>query len=368
MFIMELTMKQADLSGLSRNEQLVLYHLVRYPMLSDKDAYKMIGMRQSTYSTIKKKLKELGIFYTSYAPILQHLGSELLVIWYVTLNRKTRTQDRLALTRNDLLGASELFTIVSESNQAILLSMNKNIANHVSISDQIVQLYEKYDFLEDIHYVLFPFDVSYIFSFFDFAPLLNRIFKIEPPDKLVGDTDVNSDQVKGKVKFTELNELEKKVFLGLVRYPDLSDSLLSERIGCSRQVFTRIKLRLLHEKLIKKRSIISLEKLGFKILAMTHSKFNPLKPVYSRQRCIQKIVNIQTPIFNIARNPESVMLTAFRDFEEFKMLHHEFVTFCEEHDTLRGDPVTILLSIPRIFEIKWLVYEPLVRKMLSTML
>ena len=75
---------------------------------------------------------------------------------------------------------SEIFTIVSESNQAVLLSVSKNIADHVKVSDHVVQLYEENDFLEEIHYVLFPFEVSSIFSFFDFAPLLNRIFQIEP--------------------------------------------------------------------------------------------------------------------------------------------------------------------------------------------
>jgi len=358
-------MKSMNDCRLSRNEQLVLYNLVRHPTLSDRDVYDMIHMRQSTYSTIKKKLRDEGYYYTSYAPILQHLGCDLLVVWYVTLNRKTRTEERLALTRDGLLAASEIFTIISESNQAVLLSISRNIAGHVKVSDSMVQLYEKNDFLEEIHYVLFPFDVSSVFSFFDFAPLLNRIFRIEPPGVDVGDFDVNSRKVKCRVKHTEMNELEKRVYLGLVRYPELSDSMLSERIGCSRQVFTRLKNRFLQKKLIKRRRIVSLEKLGFKILAMTHSHFNPLKPLYDRQKCMRHVTVTRTPIFNIARDPESVMLTAFRDFEEFKELHNDFVSFCAAHDSLRGEPTTFLLSIPRLFEIKWLVYEPLVRKVLE---
>ena len=51
--------------------------------------------------------------------------------------------------------------------------------------------------------------------------------------------------------------------------------------------------------------------------------------------------------------------------KEFKSLHNEFVSFCTQHDTLRGEPATLVLSLPRIFEIKWLVYEPLVRKILE---
>jgi DNA-binding MarR family transcriptional regulator/DNA-binding Lrp family transcriptional regulator len=350
---------------LSRNEQVVLYNLVKCPTLSDQEIYDRIGMKQSTYSTIKKKLREEGYYHEMYAPILQHLGCELLVVWYVTLNRKTRTEDRLALTRDQLLAAADVFSIVSESNQAILLSISKNIAEHVRISDSLVQLYEKHDFLESIHFVQFPFDGSAIFGFFDFAPLLNRIFRIEPSEESVGVVDIASDRVQCKVKHVQMNELEKKVYLGLIKHPELSDSALSEKLDCSRQVLSRIKYRFLEDKLIKKRRIVSLDKLGIKILSMIHTKYNPLKPLRERQKCVQNTMTLQTPIFIIARDPESVMLVAFKDFEECKNLQNEYITFCAGQDIIRMDPVMLNLSVPRIHEIKWLVYEPMVRKILD---
>jgi len=341
--------------------------MVRYPDSSDQDIYERIKMKQSTYSTIKKKLREEGYYHDTYTPILQHLGCELFVLWYVTLNRKTRTEDRLALTRDSLLAATDVFTMVSESNQAIILSISKNIADFVKTSDRLVQLYEKHDFLESIHYVQFPFDVSAVFSFFDFAPLLNRIFQIEPIEDSIGDVDITSDRVQCKVKHVQMNELEKKVYLGLIKYPEMSDSVLSEKLDCSRQVLTRIRYRFLEDKLIKKKKIVNLEKLGFKILSLVHTKYNPLKPLRERQKCVQNTMTLYTPIFSVARYPESVMLVAFRNFEEYKNLHNEYVTFCAERDIIRGDPVTLNLSIPRIHEIKWLVYEPMVRKILDEM-
>ena len=350
---------------LSHNEKTVLYHLVRYPSFSDQEIYERIDMKQSTYSTIKKKLREDNYYHDTYDPILQHLGCELLAVWYVTLNRKTRTEDRLSLTRDSLLTASDIFCMVSESNQAVIISISKNIAEHVKVSDRIIQLYEKHDFLEEIHYVLFPFDVSAVFSFFDFAPLLNRIFQIEPIDVCIGDVDINSERVRCNVKNIQMNELEKRVYLSLIKHPELSDSAISEKAGCSRQVFARIKHRFIEEKLIKKRRVVNMEKLGFKILSMVHSKYNPLKPLSERQKCVQNTMTSQTPIFSIARYPESIMLVAFRDFEEYKQLHNEYVSFCAERHILVGNPLSLNLSIPRLHEIKWLVYEPLVRSVLD---
>ncbi|MBI5001303.1 MAG: hypothetical protein HZB92_07255 [Euryarchaeota archaeon] len=359
-------MKSTNVSQLSKNEQIVLYHLVKYPTLSDTDILEIIQMKQSTYSTIKKKLWREGYYYSMYTPIMQHLGCDLLAVWYITLNRKTRPVDRLAITGEKLLAATDLFTIVSEANQAVNISISKNIAEHIKVSDGFIQLYEENDFLEDIHVVLFPFEVSYIFSFFDFAPLLNRIFKIESPemkvDRLV---DVDLKKIKCKVKDVQMNELEKKVYLSLIRHPESPDSLLSENIGCSRQVFARLKYRFLEENMLKKHRLVSLEKLGFEILVMTHSKFNPSKPIHERQMHMRTITKLQTPIFHIARDPESVMLTVYKGFDDFKMLHNEYVSYCAENDSLGGEPIEILLSLPRIFNIKWLVYEPLVRKVLN---
>ena len=357
-------MGSETIGQLSRKEQTVLYHLVKYPDKIDRDIVSDLGMKQSTYSTIKTRLRRGGYYHTAYLPVFHHLGCELMVFWYVTLNRKTRTEDRLAVTREHLLNAVEIFTIVSESNQALLMSVSKNIADHVRVSDNLVQLYEENDFLEEIHYVLFPFEVSSIFSFFDFAPLLNRIFDIEPMG--IGSGDIGfSEKVHCEVRHPELSDLERRVFRGLVKYPELSDPVLGERIGCSRQAITRIRTRLLEEQLLERRRIVSLERLGFNILAMTHCRFNPLEPLAVRLKCVRNISIHRTPIINIARNPENVMITAFRDFQEFKALHNEFVTFCAKNDILRGEPTTILLSIPRIFEVKWLVLEPLVRRVLG---
>ena len=51
---------------------------------------------------VLKKLRDDGYFYTTYTPVFQHLGCELLVVWYLTLNRKTKTEERLALNFNAL--------------------------------------------------------------------------------------------------------------------------------------------------------------------------------------------------------------------------------------------------------------------------
>ena len=351
---------------LSRNEQLVLYGLTKYPALTDNEICKSLEMKPSTFSTIKKSLEERGHFRVSYDPLMQHLGCELLAMSYVRLNRKTKAEDRLEITRDELMAAEDIFILLTESNQAIAMSISRNIAEHVKTFDRFVQLYESYDFLEEaLHTVMFPFEQSYVFSFFDFSPMLNRFFKIEPVSENLPEIDIDSPKIRTHVTHREFSLLEKKVFLGLIRFPELSDATLGEKLGCSRHMIRRLRARFLEEKLIKRRVVVSMEKLGFEILAMMHFKFNALKPVRDRQMCIRRIAMLHTPIFYIARDPESVMLIPFKNFEEFQRIHETVSTFMAEKDVLKGEPITYLLSLPRLTELKWLLYEPLVKKILD---
>jgi hypothetical protein len=351
--------------GLSKNEQLVLYGLTKYPRLADNEICVEFDMKQSTFSTIKKKLSSERYYQTAYDPILQHLGCELLSVWYMRLNRKMTRDERQDITKNEIMKADDIITAVGESNVEIIISVSKNISEHIEMYDRMLEMYESNNFLDDINCVYFPFNNLAVFSFFDYAPLLNRIFKIEFQSETVPKVDVDSPKIRCKVESRDLSALEKRVYLGLIQHPNFSDSGLSEKIGCSRQVVRRLRNKFIDEKYLKKRRILNLKKLGFEILALTHSKFNPDKSIREREICIRTVSMFQTPIFNIARDPESVMFTAYRNFEEFQHLHERFTTFCIEHESLKEEPVNIPLSIPRMEESKWRIYEPLVKKILE---
>lgn len=344
----------------------MLYGLTEFPKSSDQDICKTINIKPSTFSTTKKKLLFEGFYRTSYDPILQHLGYELVAIWYGRLNRRTKTKDRLAITKKDFLDSDDLIVVLSESNQLFIVSISKNISDHMELFDRIVQVYESNDFLEgEMQSVIFPFEQSAIFTFFDFSALLDRFFRYQFPRYDIVDLNINSPKIRCRIEHKDLTSLQKKVYLGLIRYPDLPDSTLAEKIGCTRQAIRSFRNFFIQEKLIKKRRIVSLDKLGFEILAMTHSKFNPHRPLSERKVCIQTIEQLQTPIFNIARDRESVMLTPYLNFEKYQRTHEAVLTFCTKKQTLKEEPATILMSIPRIHEVKWLIYEPLVKKALD---
>ncbi len=351
---------------LSDKQKLVLYGLVKYPSLTDNEVCNKLNLKKSTYSTIKKKFKELGYYNIVKVPIFQHIGCELLIVVYGTLNRRTTIEDRLAITKKYFEKFHEYFYIVSESNQAINIAISKNITEFERNFEELIQIYESFEFLDEkgFKYVLFPFDMISIFNFFDYAPILKRLFNIEILDSS-DDLDLNSDKIKGKVMDRRLTEKEKKVFFGLVNYPDLPDNRIAEKIETTRFTVTKIRKRFYEEKIMRTTCIPDVKKLGMNILAFSHSKFKPNMSINKREDCLKNTISVYPTIFHVARDLESMSIAVFNNFQDYKEAKDQINKCRVENEFLKSEPKTLLLSIPRMTEIKNHTYAPLTKKILG---
>ncbi len=337
---------------LSYNEKIILYGLVKHPLKSDNEICSILDLKKSTFSTIKKRLFQKKYFRSIRVPIFQHIGCELLIVSYGKLNQNTTLDERLNISKKLWLGTPEHFYIISESNQGIILSISKNITDFEERFEDITQIYKEYEFFEGRGFttILFPFKLFRIFSFFDYAPFLNRYFGLD----FERDNEINtvSQKFMCSVKNREMTKLEKRIYYELVQNPYYSDYKIAEVAKCSRHTVSRMKNNFYTEKLIRTTRIVNLDKLGLGILAFTHSRFNPKTTLDERKRYLQKVVDYQTPIFNISRRLEGVMLTPFKNFEEYQTIHGEVTRFSAREELLQEDPYTMLLSIPRMTSLR----------------
>ena len=339
-------------NSLSYNEKLILYGLVKYPNKSDNEICNILKLKKSTFSTIKKRLFQKNYFRSIRVPIFQHIGCELLVVSYGKMNQNTTLKERLTLSKKLWLGTPEHFYIASESNQGVILSISQNITDFEERFEDITQIYKEYEFFEGRGFttILFPFKLFRIFNFFDYAPFLNRYFNL----KLESNEDINtiSSKYMCTVKNREMTKLEKRIFFELVQHPYYSDYKIAEVAKCSRHTISRMKNNFYSEKLMRTTRIVNLDKLGLGILAFAHSRFNPKTTVDERKRYIQKVSDLQTPIFNISRRLEGVTLTPFRNYEEYQEIHGEVTRFSAREELLQEDPTTMLFSIPRMVMVR----------------
>jgi DNA-binding MarR family transcriptional regulator len=353
-------------NNLSYNEKLILFGIIKYPLKSDNEICNIFNLKKSTFSTIKKRLFQKGYFRSIRVPIFQHLGCELLIVSYGKLNQNTTLKERLNISRKLWLGTPEHFYIVSESNQAIILSISRNITDFEERFEDITQIYNEYEFFEGRGFttILFPFNLFRIFSFFDYAPFLNKYFKLNFKDES-NENNLVSKKVVCQVRNRDMTKLEKRVYFELVRNPEFSDYKIAEVAGCSRHTVSRMKSEFYNEKIMRTTKIVNLEKLGLGILAFTHSRFNPKTTIDERKKYLQKVIDLQTPIFNVSRRLEGVMLTPFRNYTEYQDIHGEVTRFSARENLLQDDPTTMLLSIPRMSVLKDHENAMLVKKLLK---
>ena len=99
------------------------------------------------------------------------------------------------------------------------------------------------------------------------------------------------------MKQSQLTEKEKKALYGLIRYPTLNDSGLSEKINVKLSTLTSIKRRLSNQKYFHKLTVPMLNRLGAELLAVIYTKFNPVIPLEERVKTTRKTIEVFDEIF-----------------------------------------------------------------------
>ena len=109
--------------NLTEKEQLALYGMVRFPMQKDKDLSRILQMKPSTLTSIKKRLHKGGkddsngkggFYRTLYVPMLNRLGCEILGIIHTEFSPVIPLHERIKISRetiekNQEIGSKKLW-------------------------------------------------------------------------------------------------------------------------------------------------------------------------------------------------------------------------------------------------------------------
>ena len=154
-----------------------------------------------------------------------------------------------------------------------------------------------------------------------------------------------------------LTEKEKLVFYGLVKWPELSDTLLSEKIGIGRSTITTIRNRLEKKKLYTTINVPDFEHIGCEILSVLYGEFHP----HTRldKEMMGEFKNI---FFMMSMGMHKVSLGASSTFTEIKKhiedyhdTHHKYgISVMKRHNY-----VLFPLKLCKIF--RFFDYAPLLR-------
>ena len=344
-------------SGLTENEKLVLYGLVRYPNAKDRELAEKIGLKHSTVISIRRRLREHNYFRTIRLPMLQNFGCKILTVAYTNFNPVIPLQKRVEITEDRIEASEELFFSMGEFEKGFSLSLSKDYTNIGKINDIRTDTFGRLGLLEKEYptEVIFPFGISKIYRFFHYPPLIKKHFGIEGDD---GENQMD------KSRDILLSENEKSVFYGLVRYPEQSDKKIGEILNVSRHTVSRMRKKFEDGGFIKPMKIPDLGKMGFEILAFYHIRYDPSNPPGFEEDDIKSLLN-ESIIFMATRKFEAVLIGVYPDYDEYKTDKVEMMQFLKAKKWIAKDPIVRTYSLSKSVIIKNFNFAPITKKTLE---
>jgi DNA-binding Lrp family transcriptional regulator len=343
---------------LTKNEQKVLYGITKYPELNDSQLSNIIDVKLSTLTSIKKRLYDQGFYKNIVVPLLNNLGCELFAVLYTRFNPVVPLKDRVKTTQKTIEVFEEIFYSLGEQEKGFSLSFSSNYTNIGRINEIRTDTFGKVGLLEDEYpnEIIFPFEISNIRRFFDYARILKKSFGLDELHDLP-----DTYQWFKSIQNFSLSEKEKKVFLELIKYPDLTPQQIGENIGLSRHTVSRIKNKFFEYDLIKKITIPNMYKLGFEILAFYPIKFNPSKSPKNKDI---DVLDTSSTVFLAHRMFETIIISAYPTYQDYKEDKMNKIRYLKENDLIMYAPSVGKYLFERMVTIKDIDFISIINKIL----
>lgn len=354
---------------LTAKEKTTLYGLVRYPDLNDRALADVLDEKMSTVTSIRRRLHERGYVIKVRIPQFQNLGCEIMSIAYGSFRPVASYGNEILAKANETLPAT--YFGISNPYHFVMLGAAKNFTMAKTAYDEyhrdarFVKAVDENNLC--FSYLAYP--LTNIMNFFDFAPLLNNLF--EMGEKNVGKgsvVPVKNDKKNGQLRSVNVLDLsltEKKVLLGLVKYPEVPDKSLSSKIDVSRQVVSKIRRKLETDGFVRPAVIPDLSKLGLGMIIFTHYTLNPKTAgTFDEKSLIGTKEGL--PSFFLCSGPyEFYSLSAFRSYQEFERISERYFKMYSENKALLRSPVILPFSVEDLTYFKNHTYANILKNVLG---
>ncbi|MHA1619162.1 MAG: hypothetical protein ACTSVZ_07750 [Promethearchaeota archaeon] len=321
--------KKEENKPLTKNEEKVLFGLVKYPRKSDKELASVLEMKDSTLTSIKKRLEQNGYFSFLYIPQVNRLGAELLGIIFASFNPVKKFKDRIKITKDNIEIADEIFYSVGAPEMGFSLSFTKDYTSFCAINEKRTLTFGKEGLLdkEFPNEVIFPFKISNIDEFFDYSRILHKHFATSlknneflPEEKISKVKESKGMKNRNKSWFedleqVDLNEKEKRVFVAFMENPKATMQEIGDEVGLSRHTVARMRNKFLENDLYRVKIIPNLKKIGFKLMVFYNLKFSPNNAI--TEESLQEI-NTSSTFFLAHRKFRAILISAYPDYTMYK--------------------------------------------------
>lgn len=339
------------------SEKLVIFGLTQDANLTDSSLARRFGMKESTVSSIRRRLMDSRNIYFANVPSFHRLGCELIVQLYGSTNPAVPKEVKDVSHLSYLDATPEVFDTVSGEGFIMMSAVFRRFSDYLSALDRYDRHFTGVHAAEraDIRQVFFPFSVSRVCYGYNFAPGLHRVFGLDAPRPMP------RRPVHYEVEEVELSAIERHTLVGLAEYPHATDAQIASLIGKSRQTVTNVRKRLERKEMFTRVCIPLLLTWNIDLIAYVHLRFRPdLDP--ETRYSLSKNDWINLSWYTLERDSEAYTSYLFRDYRDYVSEMQRMLKPLQESDVLRGEPNVSLVSTATAKELRDCHYAPAVRK------
>ena len=180
-----------------------------------------------------------------------------------------------------------------------------------------------------------------IYALFDYNLTLGDLLDLN-----LGKKEKNSEF--GKVKPIKLTEREAIILYALTKYPQLNDTVIAKKVKTARQTVSKIKHRLMSQRIIKLINEPNIKKIGCELFAATYNELNVGTNLKEMKKAINAMKEACPAVFRISSNVDEFCLTIFKDYTEYKTMQNEMIQRFKEKNMLSKEPKTFIIPIKQI--------------------
>lgn len=342
------------------SEKLVIFGLAQDAHLTDSALARRFGMKESTVSSIRRRLMDSRNIYFANVPSFHKLGCEMFVQLYGSTNPAVpkEVKDLSHLSYFD--ETPEIFDSVSSESFIMMSAVFKKFSDYIEAIDRYERHFMGARAAEkaDLRPVFFPLDISKICYSYNFAPGLHRIFDLDVPKPEPRRPELL------KVEEVQLSPVEARTLAYLAEYPHSTDAQISQLLGKSRQTVTNIRKRLERKGMYTRTCIPLLYTWNIELIAFVHLRFRPDLDREARA-ALSKNDWIDLSWYTLERDGEAYTAYMFKDYRDYVHEMQRMMKPLLESHVLRGDPQISLVSTVTAKELRDCHFAPMVRKFLG---
>lgn len=343
---------------LTSKERLVLYGLARYPELSDIDLASKIGVDRSTIFKSKRKFRDWQLIKLLNVPSGEAVGAEVLTTVTIRFKPTAPFEVRRKTPAFDSwINQPKCVSHISTDTDAVSVFYSRSLTDFKTSTDPFIDEYFGNNFIEDISYAHFPFQLSRYSA--DAALAVDRIFEL-------GRNDPMQDLFPNKPtpEESKLTDKDKLTLYAFVKYPMLSDLELSRRTGISRPTISGKRTKFFQSGLLSREAYVDWQKICCELMSFYHVQIRHGHDVEDLNLVYNAFRRVGAPLYSYLQPGEIFGSFLSTGYPQLKSNMDAEMRTLAEQGLITQRPTLTIMPLREI-KITKIDYSPMVGEMLG---